>query len=69
MNMNIPALTTDAIQALHSLISQCLECDDALPAGAEKHYGVRQYPDWREESNQLETELDRRKIPYTKIAW
>ena len=61
-------LTTGAVRELHQAIKQALAEDDRLPEG-KKVYGVREFPDFRQEADELETELDRRKEKFTRIVW
>lgn len=54
---------------MHQAVRDRLEEEDNQPAGQEKIYGVREYPDWRMQADEMEAELDRRKVLYSKIAW
>lgn len=66
--MNIKGLSTNGLKLLHTTIARALAEDDALPANA-KMYGVREYPDWRQQANAIEAELASRKEVHTPIAW
>ena len=50
-------------------IRKALAEDDAIPPGHAKPYGVREFPDWREHSDAIEAELDKRKETYTPVPW
>jgi hypothetical protein len=66
--MNIKGLSTNGLVLLHTTIAKALAEDDALPANAKK-YGVREYPDWREQADAIEQELATRKEAYAPIRW
>jgi len=67
--MNVPGFTTTALLMLHGTIQAALTFDDSLPPGQEKAYGAREYLDWRTMSDAFEQELEKRRVPYEKIAW
>jgi hypothetical protein len=67
--MNLPAMSTNGLKALLGAIRCCLEEDDQAPSVQDKPYGVRELPDWKAMSDQLETELDQRGETYTKVPW
>lgn len=67
--MNYPKMSTNGLKALHDAIANVLKKDEALPAGQDKIYGAREFPDWKEASDQIESELDARNEPFTKIPW
>jgi len=66
--MNIKGLSTNGLKLLHTTIAKALAEDDALPTNA-KTYGVREYPDWRQQADAIEAELAGRKEAYAPIAW
>ncbi|MBO9535584.1 hypothetical protein [Herbaspirillum sp.] len=66
---NIKGMSDIGLKAMQKSIVDCLERDDQLPKGQEKIYGVREFSDWRDMSNEIEAELDRRGIKYNKICW
>jgi hypothetical protein len=68
INMNIKGFSTNGIKLLHQTITKALAEDDARPNGAEV-YGVREYPDWRREADQLEAELANRSETFAPIVW
>jgi hypothetical protein len=61
-------LSSSALLDLHKAIQRALQEDDKLPT-RQKEYGVREFPDFRQEADEIETELDNRREPYSKIAW
>jgi hypothetical protein len=67
--MNVPGFSTNGLKALQDAIRKALEADNATPAGQDKAYGVREFPDWKEMADELEAELDRRGETYTKVPW
>lgn len=67
--MNIPGYSTNGLKMMQEAARKALATDDALPAGQDKIYGVREFPDWREQSDKIEAELDRRGATYTKVTW
>ena len=66
--MDIPVLTNDLLKTLHNLVREKLIADDALPEG-QKRWGIREYPDWKQQADVLETELRKRQIFFTPIDW
>jgi len=64
----IAELSSSTIQELHSTLLKALIEEDRLPA-AQRTKGVREYPDWRKESDALEAELKRRGMPFTPVPW
>jgi hypothetical protein len=54
---------------MHKTLSAAVAEDDATPIDRDKPYGAREFSDWKEMSDALETELKKRKTPYTPIAW
>lgn len=66
--MHIPGLSNNGLKLLHETTGEALKEDDALPKGSKK-YGVREYPDWRAQSDEIEAELTKRLEAFTPIAW
>jgi len=66
--MNIPGFTTEALQVFHSKVKECLRKDDENPS-PDKTYGVRTYKDWRNWSDAIEEELQKRQISFDPIVW
>jgi hypothetical protein len=67
--MKVKNLSTNGLLMLYNPIRAALEQDDNTPKGQPKLYGVRDTADWREWADELETELDARKVSYNKIKW
>jgi hypothetical protein len=61
-------LSTETLKDFHAAIQKCLAEDDATPQGQMKPYGVREYPDWKEQLDNIEAELSRRSESYTPIS-
>jgi hypothetical protein len=68
MNMNIPGFSASKLQTFHAMIADCLTNDDAQTTDIGK-FGVRTHPAWKQLGVDIETELSRRKIPFTPIKW
>jgi len=66
--MNITGLSTNGLRLLHDTIRGALREDDALPKNSKK-FGVREYRDWREQSDEIDAELTKRSEPILPIAW
>ncbi|WP_343585423.1 hypothetical protein [Herbaspirillum sp.] len=66
---NVKGMSDISLKAIQKSVIDCLERDDQLPEGQEKAYGVREFSYWRDMSNEIEAELDRRGIIYNKICW
>lgn len=60
-------LSTATLKDLHDVIRQCLSEDDATPQGQMKPYGVREYPDWKGQLDNIEAVLSFRSESYTPI--
>ena len=67
--MNIPGYSTNGLKMMQEGVRKALAEDDALPAGQDKVYNVREFPDWGEHSDRIEAELDSRGAVYTKVSW
>jgi len=66
--MNINGLSTNGLNLLHTTIATALAEDDALPKDG-KRYGVREYPDWRRQADDIEAELASRQQRFEPIGW
>lgn len=55
------------LRMLHDAMHRALKEDDE--AVGEKKYGVREYPDFREQSDQLEETMTDRGIPFVPVPW
>ena len=56
------------MKLLNVTIVRALAEDDALPTNAKK-YRVRDYPDWRQQADEIEAELTSRKEELAPIVW
>ena len=61
-------VSTAGLLELHKAIQKALDEDDKLPNG-QKKYGVREYPDFRQQADEIERELDKRRQEHVKIIW
>ena len=66
---NIAGMSENGLKGMQRAIHDRLIEEDALPAGQQKIYGVREYQDWREQADEMEAELDLRRVNYTKVPW
>ena len=66
--MNISELSDASLRDLHILLREHLAEDDGLPDG-QKKWGVREYSGWRQQANEYEVELTKRKIAFRPIDW
>lgn len=66
---DITKMSDNGLKGMQRAVRDRLADEDAQPAGQEKIYGVREYPDWKAQSDEMETELDRRGISYDKVPW
>lgn len=64
----IQRLSTSGLRESHQAIREALQENDRL-LSKQKKYGVREFPDFREEIDEIERELDERKEKYVKIIW
>jgi hypothetical protein len=64
----ITELSSGTIEELHRTLLKALLEEDRLPA-EQRTKGVREHPDWRQESDALEKELASRGISFTRIPW
>lgn len=67
--MNIQGYSDNGLKMLHGAIKNALAQDDAIPAGRDKTYGVREYSDWRETADKIEAELKKRDVSFEMITW
>lgn len=66
--MNIKGLSTNGLRLLHRAIAEALAEDDRQPDGA-KTYGVREFPDWRQQADAFEAELTARGEVFVPVVW
>ncbi|MCP1271778.1 hypothetical protein [Acetobacter cerevisiae] len=69
MFSDITKMSTNGLKAMQKAIFDRLSEEDNFPPGQIKTYGVREFPDWKEQSDEIEAELDRRQEHYSKIPW
>jgi hypothetical protein len=69
MFVDITKMRTGGLRAMRRAIHDRLIEEDKQPAGQPKVYGVREYPDWKEQADQMEAELDARGQTYAKVPW
>ncbi len=69
INFGYPAAPDSYLLQLHSGIKDALAEDDAIPQGKPKKYGVRGFRDFKDQTDALEVELDKRPVKYNKIEW
>lgn len=66
--LDLKALTPAALHMLHDAVRRALAADDAAGPGNEP-CKVRETPDWRRWSDELEAELADRGVIITPIDW
>ncbi|KAA0573483.1 hypothetical protein [Azospirillum sp. Sh1] len=66
--MNVPGYTTQSLLMMHGAIANALAVDDNTPAGQDKPFMVRTFPDWKLQADEIEAELTKRGVSYTKIG-
>jgi hypothetical protein len=66
--MKITDASTNGLKLLHEAIKYALIEDDLLPVGS-KRYEVRESPDWRAQSEEIEAELIKRSEPVSFFSW
>lgn len=64
--MNIEGLSTNSLTMLHKAIQKALDEDDALEI---KIYEVREYPDFKQMADAIESILTRKKEKFERIEW
>jgi len=68
--MNISGMTDAGILKMYAAVREAIEQDDQLVlAGLKPIYGVRDFSDWKDWSDLLQAELDKRGVKYTKVGW
>ena len=68
MKFNSEGYSTSGLLMMHNGVRTALATDDALPE-SQKPYLVRKHPDWKMQADEIEAELDKRKVKYQKIKW
>jgi hypothetical protein len=66
--MQYDKLSIASLKDMHDSIKRCLDEDDATQKGkAKRYWGVREYPDWKEQLDKIEAELTKRSQTFTPI--
>jgi hypothetical protein len=68
VSMEISTLSNTALKDLHSVIVKRKADEFAVPP-AKQVYGVRKYPDWKEQADAFEAEMKKRGIAFRPIKW
>jgi len=66
---DITKMSTSGLKGMQRAIHDRLVEEDGLPPTQQKIYGVREFPDWKEQADEMEAELDLRSEVYTKVPW
>jgi hypothetical protein len=67
--MNIPGFSTNGLLMMHDGIKNALADDDNTIDGKNKPYGVRTFPDWKQISDAIESELTARSVTFEAVPW
>jgi hypothetical protein len=67
--MDMRKLSNSGLTTLHNAIHDALKTDDETPPDVDKPFGVRQFADWRDWGQWLETELTARKLSFVPVRW
>ena len=62
-------LPTNTLIDFYSNIQRALDVDDNTPAGQAKPHGARTNSDFRKMAEDLEKQLDKKRITYRRIVW
>jgi len=65
--MDIPNFSDILLRKFHNFVKDSLAEDDAIPAGQNERF--REERGLRKFVNELEAEMDKRGLVYTKIKW
>lgn len=66
----VSSFSNDGLLKMHMAVKNALVADDeASKQNKEKQYGVREFPDWKTWSDDLETVLTERGVPFEKVSW
>jgi len=65
----IRGLSLNGLKERHKAVFDAVATDDSIPTGHDKPFGVREFPDWKTLSDQLEAELTKRKEPFHQVPW
>jgi hypothetical protein len=69
MFADITKMSIGGLKAMQQSIRERLIEEDKQLSGQPKVYGVREFADWKEMSDQIEAELDARGESYAKVPW
>ena len=61
--------SNEGLIGLHKSIRSAFDRDEEIPEDKEKQYGVREYSDWRQWSDSLESEMTKRSIEFEPVPW
>jgi hypothetical protein len=67
--VDVGKFSDDGIKKMHDAVLDALDQDDRAPPNQLKRFGVRHFADWRQWSDALEAELQKRKISFVKVKW
>lgn len=68
--MNISGLSDRGLFALWEAVQKAFQADEkSLMLGQVPEYGVRTFKDWKEWSDRLEDEMQKRTVPFEPIPW
>jgi hypothetical protein len=65
--MNYDKLSTNSLKEFHDAIDKCLKEDDSTSQGEMKPYGVREFTDWAQHLQKIESELTKRNETFTSL--
>lgn len=68
-SLDLSGFSEVGLMKMHLAVTNALKADDGIPQGQEKLYGVRAYQDWRDWSDCLEGELEKRGVLFEKVPW
>jgi hypothetical protein len=66
---DITKMSTRGLRAMQRAIHDRLIDEDKQASGQPKLYGVRDFPDWKQQADAMEAELDARGEAYSKVPW
>lgn len=66
--MDYPKCSTNGLKMLHKSIYDSLKTDDEIKTG-DKIFWVREFSDWKEMSDLIESELNKRGEKFTPVPW
>jgi len=57
------------LKCFHDSIKNAMKIDDETPEGQDKPYGVREFYDWKQHADAIESEMEDRGIEFEEIKW